>query len=57
MRQITQLHSLRSVVKLQILRNSCLGIIPFVVKGNGNTCHTYAPLDDWADKSLCANIW
>ena len=32
----------------------CLGIIPVVVKGgNGNTCRTYALLDDGADKSLC----
>ena len=33
---------------------SCLGIIPVVVKGeNGNTCRTYALLDDGADKSPC----
>ena len=33
---------------------SCLGIIPVVVKGNnGNTCRTYALLDDGADKTLC----
>ena len=33
---------------------SCLGIIPVVVKGSdGNTCRTYALLDDGADKTLC----
>ena len=33
---------------------SCLGIIPVVVKGeNGNTCRTYAMLDDGVDKSPC----
>ena len=32
---------------------SCLGIIPVVVKGeNGNTCRSYALLDDGADKYL-----
>ena len=32
----------------------CLGIIPVVVKGSdGNTCRTYALLDDGADKTLC----
>ena len=33
---------------------SSLGIIPVVVKGSdGNTCRTYALLDDGADKTLC----
>lgn len=33
---------------------NCLGIIPVVVKGsNGNTCSTYALIDDGADKTLC----
>ena len=33
---------------------SCLGIIPIVVRGErGNTCNTYALLDDGAGKSLC----
>ena len=32
----------------------CLGIIPVVVNGmNGNSCKTYALLDDGADKTLC----
>lgn len=32
----------------------CLGIVPVVVEGgNGNTCRTYALLDDGADTSLC----
>ncbi|XP_053381765.1 uncharacterized protein LOC128549256 [Mercenaria mercenaria] len=33
---------------------TCLGIIPVSVKGgDGNFCHTYALLDDGADKTLC----
>ena len=33
---------------------NCLGIIPVVVRGtNGNTCETYALVDDGADKTLC----
>ena len=33
---------------------NCLGIIPVIVKGeNGSSCHTYALLDDGADKTLC----
>ena len=33
---------------------TCLGIIPVVVQGgDGNSCQTYALLDDGADKSLC----
>ena len=33
---------------------NCLGIIPVVVTGgNGNSCETYALLDDGADKTLC----
>ncbi|MCG8069349.1 MAG: DUF1759 domain-containing protein, partial [Candidatus Thiodiazotropha taylori] len=32
----------------------CLGIVPVVVVGgNGNTCRTYALLDDGSDKTLC----
>ena len=41
---------------LQILpsKKNCLGIIPVVVQGgDGNSCQTYALLDDGADKSLC----
>ena len=37
-----------------LVSKSCLGIVPVVIKGgNGNTCRTYALLDDGADKSLC----
>lgn len=33
---------------------NCLGIIPVnVMGGNGNSCRTYALLDDGADKTLC----
>ncbi|CAG2219961.1 unnamed protein product [Mytilus edulis] len=33
---------------------NCLGIIPVLVKGRyGNSCTTYALLDDGADKTLC----
>ena len=33
---------------------NCLGIIPVIVEGgNGNSCQTYALLDDGADKTLC----
>lgn len=36
------------------ISKNCLGIIPVVVKGgSGNSCQTYALLDDGADKSLC----
>ena len=52
----TQLHNLQSVVQQRntSFLKACLGIIPVVVKGeNGNTCRTYALLDDEADKSLC----
>ncbi|CAC5424772.1 unnamed protein product [Mytilus coruscus] len=32
----------------------CLGIIPVLVRGgDGNSCQTYALLDDGADKTLC----
>ncbi|CAG2222474.1 unnamed protein product [Mytilus edulis] len=35
------------------IRN-CLGIIPVLVRGgDGNSCQTYALLDDGADKTLC----
>lgn len=36
------------------ISKNCLGIIPVVVKGgSGNSCQTYALMDDGADKSLC----
>ncbi|CAG2201460.1 unnamed protein product [Mytilus edulis] len=36
-----------------LIRN-CLGIIPVLVRGgDGNSCQTYALLDDGADKTLC----
>ena len=39
--------------KGSVVKN-CLGIIPVtVVGGNGNSCQTYALLDDGADKTLC----
>ncbi|KAH3814347.1 hypothetical protein DPMN_142843 [Dreissena polymorpha] len=40
--------------KQDSLLKAYLGIIPVKVTGiNGNTCETYALIDDGADKSLC----
>ncbi|CAC5361143.1 unnamed protein product [Mytilus coruscus] len=42
-----------AATKGSMIKN-CLGIIPVLVKGrNGNSCKTFALLDDGADKTLC----
>ncbi|CAG2242208.1 unnamed protein product [Mytilus edulis] len=42
-----------AATKGSMIKN-CLGIVPVLVKGqNGNSCKTFALLDDGADKTLC----
>ncbi|XP_060567693.1 uncharacterized protein LOC132726393 [Ruditapes philippinarum] len=42
-----------AAVKSSFVKN-CLGVVPVIVRGeNGIQCHTYALLDDGADKTLC----